>query len=38
MMESGNYTDPLVPVVIFNNFDSVKKILESVNTEKTILR
>ena len=38
MMESGNYTEPLVLAVVFNYYDSARKILESVNTEKTILR
>ncbi len=33
MMESGNYTDSLILAIVFNNFDSVKKILEYVNTE-----
>ena len=37
-MKLGNYTDPLVLAVVFNDFDSVKKTLESGNYNSEVLK
>ena len=38
MIEFGCYTDPFVLAVLFNNFESVKRFLESENYNPEVLK